>query len=307
MKFIQNLIHSSLSGCVPKAPMRCDVCGLRVYKSYRYISRTSAPLHLKSFVTPSADRFRVCKRCFSSRERCRQNLALILLRSKTSQMTHLRTPLGVTYNRATKGVEYLARDLRDRLKRPYDDLTCDETLLDEDEMSNEDLSDKEEEKPGEPAQKIIVTENGNFQPEITTETPASLKNIGLVTVVRPHNGFFNVTPNCFTLYGEVDDMKMDDVVLEGNKPVQVPSPEVKTSEKPQTPQDKKAMNGGLSIEINSINNKLTLLDHAYALPPPKSKPQPKITVPVTKPAKSNDAKPTKNSPVKPAQPVKKGV
>ncbi|KAJ7391158.1 hypothetical protein OS493_020188 [Desmophyllum pertusum] len=89
---------------IPKEPMRCDVCGLRVFKSYRYINRTSAPVHLKSFVTPDHDRIRVCKRCFSSRERCRQNLALILLRSKTSQMIHLRTPLGVTYNRSQRAL-----------------------------------------------------------------------------------------------------------------------------------------------------------------------------------------------------------
>lgn len=225
-------------------------------------------------------------------------------------MMHLRTPLGVTNTRATKGIEYIVRDLKDKLKRPYDDLMCDETLLDEDQMSNEGFEETEE-KSSEPTMKVVVVENGSLQREVITTTPLSSKNIGLVTLVRPQSGVFNSTPNCFTLYGEIDNMRMEgDGSKESRKDAQASSPETGMPEKTTEVRDKKLMNGGLSIEINSINNKLTLLDHAYALPPPKSKASvAKNAAAVTKPAKTNDVKVPKSSPAKSAsQPViKKGM
>ncbi|PFX20517.1 uncharacterized protein LOC111336789 isoform X1 [Stylophora pistillata] len=264
---------------VPKQQPRCDVCGLRAFKSYRFISRTSAPIHLKNFVTPEHDRLRVCKRCFSSKERCRQNLALILLRSKTSQRAHLRTPLGVTYNRATKGMDYIARDLKKRLKRPYEDLLCDETMADEDEMEVEDerfllsgsgTKNKEGQFP-----KVILAENGNFKQGVVTP-PSPVKSVGIVTVVKHHSGKYNSVPNCFTLYGDVDSLKDVDKASEqvekqneNNAPVNVTENLGKLVDHNislPTP-----LSGSENSEINNINNKLTFLDHAYALPPPKGK------------------------------------
>ena len=271
--------------------MRCDVCGLRVYKSYRYISRTSAPLHLKRFVTPSVDRFRVCKRCFSSRERCRQNLALILLKSQTSQMVHLRTPLGVTDTRATQGMQYIMRDLKHKLKRPYDDLMCDETLLDEDEMSNEDFDEKD--KISQPGGKVAVLENGKLQPEALS--PLSSKATGMVTLVRPQSGVFSSTPNYYTLYSEASSLKKD-VEQSTDSGANAIQPDLESGLPDEAPEAREqiTVNGGLSTEINTINNKLTLLDHAYALPPPKSRgPTAKVTG-----STSTVAKPTKTAGVK---------
>lgn len=284
---------------IPKEPMRCDVCGLRVFKSYRYINRTSAPVHLKSFVTPDHDRIRVCKRCFSSRERCRQNLALILLRSKTSQMIHLRTPLGVTYNRFTKGIDYIARDLKKGLKRPYEDLLCDETMADEDEMEVDNerfLLNGDETKSAEvQIPKLFAAENGNVkQGTVTTTSPVPIKNIGIVTVVRRHSGKYSSTPNCFTIYGEVNDlMKANDNETEKDGKQNENGLPINKTETLGKPVDHSislppTVHTTTSSEIKNINNKLTFLDHAYALPPPKGR-----APSSPKPVKSPVAKVTK--------------
>lgn len=257
--------------------MRCDVCGLRVFKSYRFVNRTSAPVHLKNFVTPEHDRIRVCKRCFSSRERCRQNLALILLRSKTSQMVHLRTPLGVTYDRATKAIDYIARDLRKGLKRPYEDLLCDETMADEDEMEDDSerfLLNGDETKTKEvQIPKLFASENGNAKQGAVAKAPVPIKNIGIVTVVRCHSGKYNSTPNCFTIYGDVSDLKVKDNVSEKDEKHKENALDINVSETLSKLVDHNnslspTVNTATTSEINTINNKLTFLDHAYALPPP---------------------------------------
>ena len=266
---------------VRKEPLRCDVCGLRVFKSYRFVNRTSAPVHLKNFVTPDHDRIRVCKRCFSSRERCRQNLALILLRSKTSQMIHLRTPLGVTYDRATKAIDYIARDLRKGLKRPYEDLLCDETMADEDEMEDDSekflLNGDETKNKEVQIPKLFAAENGNAKQGAVATAPVPIKNIGIVTVVRHHIGKYSSTPNCFTIYGDVSDLKVKDNIGEKAEKHKENALAITVSENLS-----KLVDHNISLsptvnyttttsEINTINNKLTFLDHAYALPPPKGK------------------------------------
>lgn len=76
----------------------------------------------------------MCKRCFSFRERCRENLVFVLFRFKTKEMFYVRIFFGVIYNRITKGMDYIVRDLKKYLKRLYEDLLCDEILVDEDEM-----------------------------------------------------------------------------------------------------------------------------------------------------------------------------
>ncbi|XP_078361983.1 uncharacterized protein LOC144646311 [Oculina patagonica] len=284
---------------VPKVPLRCDVCGLRAFKSYRFVNRTSAPVHLKSFVTPDNDRIRVCKRCFSSRERCRQNLALILLRSKTSQMVHLRTPLGVTYNRATKGIEYIARDLRKGLKRPYEDLLCDETMADEDEMENDSekfLLNSDETKSKEAqSPKRFGTENENVKQDKVPVSP--IKNIGIVTVVRHRSGKYSSTPNCFTLYGEDSNLKDNENVTEKAEKQKENGLAIDVTENLRKLVEHSislppTVNKTTTSEINTINNKLTFLDHAYALPPPKGK-TPSSPRAVTKPVKPSVPKEAK--------------
>ena len=269
-----------LSDGVRKEPLRCDVCGLRVFKSYRFVNRTSAPVHLKNFVTPDHDRIRVCKRCFSSRERCRQNLALILLRSKTSQMVHLRTPLGVTYDRATKGIDYIARDLRKGLKRPYEDLLCDETMADEDEMEDDSerflLNGDEAKNKEVQIPKLFAAENGNAKRSAAATAPVPIKNIGIVTLVRCRSGKYNSTPNCFTIYGEVSDLKVKENSSEKAEKQSENALAINVSENLSKLVDRSislppTVNATTTSEINTINNKLTFLDHAYALPPPKGK------------------------------------
>ncbi|KAK3746267.1 hypothetical protein QZH41_016520, partial [Actinostola sp. cb2023] len=246
----------------PTQPMRCGVCGFRVYKSYRYISRSNAPAHLKNFFEPETERFRVCKRCYSSKERCRQNLSLILLKSQTEQYTHLRSPLGTTHHRRSHSMKFLTRDIGRSLKRPYEDLICEETL-DEDYLSDgDDVLVKAMKK--EPIS--AKASSGNNTIDKTTGT-------GVVTVVRPVRNAFEVYPNHFTIYGEITK-----TTEEGNTNAKTELTTIKIFNK--KPEEKSLesdvenspenANGELKTEIRNINYKLTLLDHAYALPAAKN-------------------------------------
>lgn len=262
---------------IPKQPQRCEVCGLRVYKSYRYTNRTNAPLHLKNFVAQN-ERVRVCKRCFSSRERCRENLALVLFRSKMSEMVHVRTPLGVTYNRTTKGMDYIARDLKASLKRPYEDLLCDETMADEDEMEvdNERFMLDEPDAKG---QDLIPKHSSEENDSISKDSPNPIQknNVGIVTVVKQQNGKFSLTPNCFTVYGELGSLKITDIPKMDKATDQSGNAHgINATEQLQklvdhSPHLKKQVSSSANSEINNISTKLTFLDHAYALPPLKGK------------------------------------
>lgn len=195
-------------------------------------------------------------------------------------MIHLRTPLGVTYNRATKGMEYIARDLKKGLKRPYEDLLCDETMADEDEMEVD--SDKFLLNGNEPKSKEVQIPKlfGAENESIGTVTmpPVPGKNIGIVTVVRRHSGKYSSTPNCFTLYGEVGDLKVDENATEkalkekeNGLAINVKENLRKLVDHNMSLKVPPTANSTTTSEINTINNKLTFLDHAYALPPPKGK------------------------------------
>ena len=112
---------------------------------------------------------------------------------------HVRTPLGVTANRATNALEFLARDLKANVKSDYEDelLTCDETLGDEDDWG---IDDNENELPKMNGYKVKEKE-----PKISNPSCNQLsltKNVGLVTVVRPQSGSYVTIPNCFTFYDE---------------------------------------------------------------------------------------------------------
>lgn len=208
-------------------------------------------------------------------------------------MIHLRTPLGVTYNRATKGIDYIARDLKKGLKRPYEDLLCDETMADEDEMEVEDerflLNGNETKNKEGPIPKLILAENGNFKQSVVAP-PSPIKNIGIVTVVRRHSGKYNSTPNCFTLYGDIGSLKDSEKATEQAGKQNENSVPINVTENLRKLVDHNIslptpMNATSNSEINNINNKLTFLDHAYALPPPKGKVSPSHN-PITKPVKS---------------------
>jgi len=195
-------------------------------------------------------------------------------------MIHLRTPLGVTYDRATKAMDYIARDLRKGLKRPYEDLLCDETMADEDEMEDDSerfLLNGDETKSKEvPIPKLFAAENGNAKRGAVATAPVPIKNIGIVTVVRPHSGKYNSTPNCFTIYGEVSDLNVKESASEKAEKQKENALAINVSENLSKLVDRNislspTVNTTATSEINTINNKLTFLDHAYALPPPKGK------------------------------------
>lgn len=229
-------------------------------------------------------------------------------------MIHVRTPLGVTYNRATKGIDYVARDLRKNLKRPYEDLLCDETMADEDEMEVDDerfLLNGDTVKNQDTMPKHLAAEKGNPKQERVLPTSAQLKNVGIVTVVKQQSGKFTSMSNCFTIYGEVGTSKVHETVTAGKVGEQStigPAIDVTENLKKLVDQSSplpSAVNNTTSSEINNINNKLTFLDHAYALPPPKGKVSPvarnqtvsKIKSPVSKVAKPTNAV-TKQQPQK---------
>ena len=196
-------------------------------------------------------------------------------------MIHLRTPLGVTYDRATKAIDYIARDLRKGLKRPYEDLLCDETMADEDEMEDDSerfLLNGDKTKSKEvPIPKLFAAENGNVKQATVATAPVPIKNIGIVTLVRHHSGRYNSMPNCFTIYGEVSEVEVKENESEkAAKQTRENTLAINVSENLSKLVDRNislspTVNATTTSEINTINNKLTFLDHAYALPPPKGK------------------------------------
>lgn len=232
-------------------------------------------------------------------------------------MIHIRTPLGVTYNRITKGIDYIARDLRKSLKRPYEDLLCDETMADEEEMEVDDerfLLNSDTTKDQDLAPKASAAENGNAKTGTGLLTPVQVKNVGIVTVVKRQNGKFSSVPNCFTIYGEVGNLKVTDVsstdkVDERSKN----GPDINVMENLKKLVDQGRglplpVNDTTSSEINSINNKLTFLDHAYALPPPKGKASPVPKSQAVNRIKSPASKVVKNTnPTKQESPKKTGI
>lgn len=226
-------------------------------------------------------------------------------------MTHLRTPLGVTHGRSTKAVDYIVRDLKKGFKRPYDDLLCDETMADEDEMEAYDerfLLNGNTNRNQATMPKLFAMEKENAKQ--ASATPAPVKNTGIVTVVKRHGGKYNPTPNCFTIYGEVDNSKCNENVVttdtreqnENSLPINVTENLKKLVD--QNSSLPSTVNITSNSEIKSINNKLTFLDHAYALPPPKGKVPSvlrtqavtKMKVPTSKAVKETNA--TKQEPQK---------
>ena len=133
-------------------------------------------------------------------------------------MIHLRTHLRVTCDRATKAIDYIARDSKKGLKRPYEDLLCDETMADEDEMEDDSerflLKGDETKSKEVPIPKLFAAENEYAKQGAVDTAPVPIGNFGMVTLVRRHNGRYNSTPNCFMIYGEVSDLKVKDNVSE---------------------------------------------------------------------------------------------
>ena len=190
----------------------------------------------------------------------------------------MRTPLGVTYNRTTNGIDYIARDLKTSLKRPYEDLLCDETMADEDEMEVDNerfMLDEPDAKDKDVIPKHLSEENDAVSKD--SPNPVQKKNEGIVTVVKQQNGKFSLTPNCFTIYGELSNLRIADISTVDKATDQSGNSQgINATEQLQklvnhSPHFKKEVSNSTHSEINNISTKLTFLDHAYALPPPKGK------------------------------------
>ena len=95
-----------------KISPRCDVCGLLHFKSYRCVTRISAPAYIRQAFDDSYQKLRVCRKCLTSKENCVENVAISNLVRYSDKIREMKIPLGMTSDRRTKPFEFVVRDLR---------------------------------------------------------------------------------------------------------------------------------------------------------------------------------------------------
>ncbi|XP_028397924.1 uncharacterized protein LOC114521625 isoform X2 [Dendronephthya gigantea] len=95
-----------------KISPRCDVCGLLHFKSYRCVTRFSAPLYIREAFDDNYQKIRVCRKCLTSKENCVENVAISNLARYSDKIRQMKIPLGMTSDRRTKPFEFVVRDLR---------------------------------------------------------------------------------------------------------------------------------------------------------------------------------------------------
>lgn len=95
-----------------KISPRCDVCGLLHFKSYRCVTRISAPGYIREAFDDSYQKLRVCRKCLTSKENCVENVAISNLARYSDKIRQMRIPLGITSDRRTKSFEFVVRDLK---------------------------------------------------------------------------------------------------------------------------------------------------------------------------------------------------
>ena len=95
-----------------KISPRCDVCGLLHFKSYRCVTRISAPAYIQQAFDDNCQKLRVCRKCLTSKENCVENVAISNLARYSDKIRQMKIPLGMTSNRRTKPFEFVVRDLR---------------------------------------------------------------------------------------------------------------------------------------------------------------------------------------------------
>jgi hypothetical protein len=95
-----------------KISPRCDVCGLLHFKSYRCVTRISAPEYIQQAFDENYEKLRVCRKCLTSKENCVENVAISNLARYSDKIRQMKIPLGMTSDRRTKPFEFVVRDLR---------------------------------------------------------------------------------------------------------------------------------------------------------------------------------------------------
>lgn len=95
-----------------KISPRCDICGLLHFKSYRCLTRFSAPSYLRQAFDKNVQKLRVCRKCLTSKESCVENVAISSLASYSAQIRQMKIPLGMTGERRTKAFDFVVRDLK---------------------------------------------------------------------------------------------------------------------------------------------------------------------------------------------------
>ena len=95
-----------------KISPRCDVCGLLHFKSYRCVTKISAPAYIRQAFDDNYQKLRVCRKCLTSKENCVENVAISNLARYSDRIRQMKIPLGMTSDRRTKPFEFVVRDLR---------------------------------------------------------------------------------------------------------------------------------------------------------------------------------------------------
>ncbi|CAB4020741.1 Hypothetical predicted protein [Paramuricea clavata] len=95
-----------------KISPRCDVCGLLHFKSYRCVTRISAPAYIRQAFDDNYQKLRVCRKCLASKENCVENVAISNLVRYSDKIRQMKIPLGMTSDRRTKPFEFVVRDLQ---------------------------------------------------------------------------------------------------------------------------------------------------------------------------------------------------
>lgn len=116
-----------------KVSPRCDICGLLHFKSYRCVTRITAPIYIRQAFDDNYHKLRVCRKCLTSKENCVENVAISNLARYSDQIRQMKIPLGMTSDRRTKPFEFVVRDLRqfkDVRKQGVDESSLDASWLD---------------------------------------------------------------------------------------------------------------------------------------------------------------------------------
>lgn len=110
--FVVIFVEAGESSIPMKISPRCDICGLLHFKSYRCLTKFSAPFYLRKAFDDSIQKLRVCRKCLTSKESCVENVAISSLASYSAQIRQMKIPLGMTADRRTKAFDFVVRDLK---------------------------------------------------------------------------------------------------------------------------------------------------------------------------------------------------
>lgn len=110
--FVVIFVEAGESSIPMKISPRCDICGLLHFRSYRCLTKFSAPSYLRKAFDDSVQKLRICRKCLTSKESCVENVAISSLASYSAQIRQMKIPLGMTADRRTKAFDFVVRDLK---------------------------------------------------------------------------------------------------------------------------------------------------------------------------------------------------